>query len=163
MKRILLLGALITIIHLNVIAQQHNVQVNTGSYYKLTSLALIQSKIVIKNGYMYGPEKDYNYYMHQSRDLRIIGLSLLGGGLALGIVGVIYATTNTYYNEETVGALFLTSCILGVASIPCMVLAHVNKTKAKKLSVANQKTSFNIPGKAEKNIIGLSFSVPIGK
>ena len=162
MKHLLIFGALITTIHMNVIAQQDNVQVNTVSYYKLTS-ALLLSKKNINDSYMSGPEKDHNHYMHQSKTLKIIGLSLLGGGVALGIGGVIYVSKDSYYQESTASTLFLTSCILGVASIPCMVLAHVNKTKAKKLSMASQKTSFNIPGKAEKDIIGLSLSIPIGK
>lgn len=112
------------------------------------------------------PIKDYDYYNRKSRTLRITGLSLLGAGLVLGLSGLLVASNDNYADPEgrdrTIRTLFVLSAATGIASIPLMVLAHVNKTKAR-ASLSSQKTAFGIPGKAEKNIVGLTLSISVGK
>ncbi len=112
------------------------------------------------------PKKDHEYYNRKSRNLRTAGLSLLGAGLVLGLSGILVASNDNYADSErrdrTIRTLFVLSAATGIASIPLMVLAHVNKSKARAL-LSTQKTSFGIPGKAEKNIVGLTLSIPVGK
>jgi len=109
------------------------------------------------------PPKDYDYYNRKSRNQRITGLSLLGGGLLLGVAGALVSSSNAnsyQSNGQTAVALFIISAAAGLTSIPFMILAHASKTRAR-AALSTQKTY--IPGKGNNYITGLSVSLPIGK
>jgi hypothetical protein len=112
------------------------------------------------------PPKDHDLYLQRSRNQRITGLVLLGTGLVSSGIAVLLATSNnTNYNSNngsTAVALFIIGAATGIASIPFMVLAHVNKNKAK-VEVTGQKTGFGLPRNIGKEITGITLSIPIGK
>jgi hypothetical protein len=160
MKKIILILGLIIVTQLETKAQQEKQFIAVANYTTL--------KPMYSSGYNL-PEKDYAYYNRKSRNQRITGLSLLGGGLVLGVAGILVTSSNSTYSDvnyesrgETAVTLFILSAATGIASIPFMILAHVNKTKAR-AALSVQKTSFGIPGMTEKNIAGLTVSIPIGK
>ena len=108
--------------------------------------------------------RDYQLYKRRSRTMRITGLSLLGGGVVLGVTALLMATDNTsnYSNsrDNTIGTLFVLSAVTGIASIPFMILAHANNHKARTI-LKNQGAY--IPGKGAIPVTGLAVSVSIGK
>lgn len=112
------------------------------------------------------PEKDHDFYMRRCRTQRIIGLSMLGGGVIATGIGFIVASNDgglgSSNNENTSNALFITGATLGLGSIPFMILAHASKNKAK-LSLSSQKTGFGLPARFSKNITGLTVSINLGK
>jgi len=168
MKKNILLFVLVLAVHAVTEAQQNDLLLTkTKSPVQLN--AVLRGNTYIRNQYpafRNTPIKDYDYYNRKSRTLRITGLSLLGAGLVLGLSGLLVASNDNYTDYEgrdrTIRTLFVLSAATGIASIPLMVLAHVNKSKARAL-LSTQKTSFGIPGKAEKNIVGLTLSIPVGK
>lgn len=112
-----------------------------------------------------GPDnRDYSFYNKRSRTHRIIGLSLLGGGVVLGLSGVLVVNnenSNDYTRDDnTASTLFVLSAATGIASIPFMILAHANKSKAK---AALKTQGAYIPGKGIIPVTGLSLSLSIGR
>ncbi len=111
---------------------------------------------------------DYNLYKKRARTHRTIGLSLLGAGVVLGATGIIVASAddndpNTGFgerNDDAAATLFLFSAATGVASIPFMIIAHVNNSKAKAI-LKNQGAY--IPGRGTVPVAGVTVSIPIGK
>lgn len=166
MKKITLILALAFSVCAVTKAQQHNMPAKEVASPVQPNLALQRDKIFLAGNEPAGeniPPKDFDYYNRKSRNQRITGLSLLGGGLLLGGAGILSAnsvSSNYDSNGETSAALFIVSAAAGFASIPFMILAHVNKSKAR-ATLSTQKTF--IPGKADKNITGLTISIPIGK
>lgn len=169
MKKFILILTIVSGINNSTVAQRKDLPVIKTGYSGRANIAMLQGNTFISGhnpAYDNSPKKDYDYYNRKSRNLRITGLSLLGAGLVLGLSGLLVASNDNYTDSEgrdrTIRTLFVLSAATGIASIPLMVLAHVNKTKAR-TSLSSQKTSFGIPGKTEKNIIGLTLSIPVGK
>ena len=106
--------------------------------------------------------KDHTFYMQKSKNQRTVGLVLLGTGLLASGIGVLVATNaNSFNQSETAATCFIIGAATGIASIPLMVLAHVNRNKAK-LSLSSQKTGFGIPVKSG-DMTGLTLSMNIGR
>ena len=111
---------------------------------------------------------DYNLYKKRARTHRTIGLSLLGAGVVLGVTGIIVASADDgdnyngfgERNDDAAATLFLFSAATGVASIPFMIIAHVNNSKAKAI-LKNQGAC--IPGRGTVPVAGVTVSIPIGK
>ena len=167
MNKITLTLALIVALSLTTNAQQANGTIRAVNYSTAKPFLKIQSNAVQEDYSVPGNnEKDYNFYNRRSKNQRIIGLSLLGAGLVLGVAGILVSSNDNYTDNEkrdrTIRDLFILSAATGIASIPFMVMAHASKNKAR-AALSSQKTSFGIPGKAEKNITGLTLSIPIGK
>lgn len=142
------------------VAENHTA---TKSFLQIPNNTTLENKLTSAfSGY----DKDYNFYNRRSRNLRITGLSLLGGGLILGVSALLVSSNdNSTYSDSrdrTITTLFVLSAATGIASIPFMVLAHVNKSKAK-LAMKNQPTGFGVPANVNKNIAGLTMSITIGK
>jgi len=170
MKKIILTLALTCSLFMTTKAQE-NEKPGTKTEALLTlNNALVLNKTYLPNNYPAGgsgPDRDYKYYVHQSRNRRIIGLSLLGGGLICGVSAILISSNNSSRDyavvqrtDRTVETLFILSAATGIASIPFMILAHASKNKAR-AALAGQKTF--IPGKATKYVTGITLSIPIGK
>lgn len=149
-------------------AQQNNILQTKDAYPDQLNKSFVQSKTLLIGDNPFnenGPDKDYNYYNRKSRNQRITGLSLLGGGLVLSGIGVLLVTSSSQnYNNSgkdyTAVVLFGIGAAAGLASIPFMIMAHSSKNKAR-ATLSTQKIF--IPGKADKYITGLTVSIPIGK
>ncbi len=118
------------------------------------------------------PVHDKAYYLKKSRDNRIASLCLVGGGLVIGGIGaltfpkdydLIFGNSS---GKESQADLSIALVVIGSAamltSIPFTVMSSVNKRKAK-LMVISQKTGFGVPQHVDKNIMGVTMSLPIGK
>ena len=106
--------------------------------------------------------KDHTFYMQKSKNQRTVGLVLLGTGLLASGIGLLVATnSNSFDQSETAAYCFVIGAATGIASIPFMVIAHVNRNRAK-LSLSSQKTGFGIPFKSG-DMTGLTLSMNIGK
>ncbi len=170
MKKIILLPVLIFTLNLVTKAQPEKQFTAVTNIKILKHTALTEDNTFSKNLYSAaknGPDKDYAFYMHRSKNLRITGVSLLGAGLILGVSGLLVSSSNSNPNnydsrDQTIASLFIASAATGIASIPFMVLASVNKQKAK-LMLSNQKTGFGVPAKVSKDITGITLALPIGR
>lgn len=106
-------------------------------------------------------DKDYDYYMHKRKKNKTIGWALLGGGFGLTGIGVLMAVTNnTGGTQGKIAAIsFVAGAAAGIASIPFMIIANVNKNKAKAF-LSNQKTGYGMPLK-NNYVTGVTISIPI--
>lgn len=105
--------------------------------------------------------KDYNFYIQKSKNQRTAGLVLLGGGVLLSGIGLLIGTNNL--DDAVTGVVFMgVGALAGLGSIPLMILAHVNKNKAK-LMLSNQKTGLSVPSNVSKDIIGFTIAIQIVK
>jgi hypothetical protein len=161
MKQLLLTVLVILLIDQGLQAQQMSRLENPGHLNIKASMYGIKT-----NGEDPGV-KDYDFYMKRSRNQRIVGWSTLGAGLLLSAVGLLVATNSSddIYDdsdETTAGVLLATGAASGIVSIPFMIMASVNKHKAK-VMLNNQKTGFGVPPNVSKNIPGISLAIPIGQ
>lgn len=111
-----------------------------------------------------GPEKDYDFYKHRSKNQRIVGWATLGGGLLLGVGGILAANSvaNNHTGHSSLpGVLFVASAAAGVVSIPFMIMAGVNKRKANAL-IKTQNTGFDVPPGVSKTIVMIAIQIPLG-
>ncbi|MFM6925103.1 MAG: hypothetical protein ACKOU7_06340 [Ferruginibacter sp.] len=111
------------------------------------------------------PDKDADFYNRRSKNYRIVGWSTLGGGIVLSGIGLLlangdYATNNA--NSNTAGIVTLAGAVSGVVSIPFMIMASAYKHKAKAM-LGSQKTGFGVPANVSKDIVGITFQIPLGK
>jgi len=169
MKKIILALTCVAAIGMTTKAQQTEPSKTIGNYTAARTFLLVPTTTVLENkltSASNGYDKDYNFYNRRSRNMRIAGLSLLGGGLVLGVSALLVSgndySTYSDSRDRTITTLFVLSAATGIASIPFMVLAHVNKSKAR-LAMKNQPTGFGVPANVHKNITGLTMSIPIGK
>ncbi len=115
---------------------------------------------------------DKAYYLKKSRDNRIASICLAGGGLIIGGIGALSFPKNYDLLFENSSekesqadfsiALIAIGCTAMLTSIPCTIMSSVYKRKAK-LMVTSQKTGFGVPQNVDKNIMGVTMSLPIGK
>ncbi|MEO6490974.1 MAG: hypothetical protein ABIO04_13615 [Ferruginibacter sp.] len=114
--------------------------------------------------------KDYDYYMKRRKINKMVGWSLLGGGLLFSGVGLILAATVPSYNyndpnsynsverhDNATGVCLVVGAVAGIASIPFMIIATANHNKAK-LLMTEQKTGAYIPA-IKGNIKGLTLAI----
>ena len=120
-----------------------------------------------------GNNKDYDYYMKKSRNNKIASWCLVGGGFVIAGIGAL--TFPKYYDPvwggndsetENKADVSTTLIVVGIAamlsSIPCTIMASVNKRKAK-LMVSSQKTGQRLPPGIGNTVTGMTISIPIGK
>lgn len=168
MKKILLILAIIFPGYTIVNAQQIDLSLTNKDQPAITNTVNLPNNSFLKNNpsaSAKSPEKGYDFYNTKSRNQRIIGLSLLGAGLVLGVSGILVSsnnnnTTDYVQRDRTISTLFILSGATGIASIPFMILAHDSKNKAR-AALSGQKTF--IPGKGNSYVTGLTVSIPIGK
>lgn len=112
------------------------------------------------------PDNDANFYLHRSKNYRIVGWSTLGAGLIASGAGLLLATNNSNYysssNDDAAALLFLFGAVSGITSIPFMIMASVYKQKAR-LLMTSQKTGFGVPSNVGKDITGITMTIPLGK
>ncbi len=166
MKKFILILGLIIIALSETNAQQEQ-QFTAATNYSSLKAGLTQPKNTFLK-IMYSPVrnkpvKDYDYYMQKKKNNLTAGLVTLGSGLLLSGIGLITATNGTSIDTDaTAAVLFITGAASGIASIPLMIMATVYGHKAKVL-VKAQKTGFGVPQNVDKNIMGVTMSLPIGK
>ena len=154
MKKILLTLGLIIAAQLATKAQQEKQFIAAANYTTLKSMYSSGNNL---------PDKDYDYYMRKRKNSLIAGWVTLGAGVALsGIAWITSANSKSFDNDATAGVLFIAGAASGIASIPCMIMATVNKHKAK-MQLGSQKTGFGVPAGVSKDIVGITFKVGIGK
>lgn len=165
MKKIITV-LLVTVVLCTVTNAQFQVKNNLpvpNSTELLSTTSLINQAEVLQ-GFANSPVKDYAFYMRHCHNMRITGLVLLGTGLVSSGIALILATNNnsSYNNNNgnTVVALFIVGAATGIASIPFMVLAHVNKNKARAM-LTTQKTGFDNRSLINKNINGITITLPL--
>lgn len=176
MKKIILILSLIAVNHMETKAQQET-QSTTATYLtaiKFTSFP--EQNTFSKNGYLSGKndtDKDYNYYMQKSKRQRTVGWVTLGSGIVLSGIGLLIAgnsepTTDIYGNlidddnSSIAAVLTIAGAASGIVSIPFMIMASSNRHKAKVILKA-QKTGFGVPQNVDKNIMGVTMRLPIGR
>lgn len=173
MKKTILILSLITVNHMETKAQQETQSTDASGYTAAKHTVLQVNHTFLNNTYYFtgnGPDKDYDFYKRISKNYRIAGWSTLGGGIILGVAGLLVATNNNSYSdynselraERTNRVLFISSAAVGIISIPLMIMATVYGHKAKVLLKA-QKTGFGVPQNVDKNIMGVTISLPIGR
>jgi len=114
-----------------------------------------------------GPDKDADFYMHRSKNYRIVGWSTLGAGLVASGAGLLIASIssnnfNNNANDNTAAVLFVFGAVSGITRIPFMIMATSYKHKAKAM-VSSQKTGFGVPPGVSKDIVGITLQIPLGK
>ncbi len=162
MKKLNLLAVAMLFIQLQTSAQQEKQSDVAFGYQTLKGnvVNLANSKYESAN---YSDLKDYAYYLQKKKNNLTAGLVTLGAGLAFSGIGLITASNSSNIDSDVTAAVFLiVGAASGIASIPLMVMANVYGHKAK-ISLSNQKTGFGLPSRADKNIAGLTISIPFGK
>jgi hypothetical protein len=146
--------------------QQNQLKAATGINTLLSGIPL-QDIYLSKNKALLlspGPEKDYNFYLHKSKNQRIVGWATLGGGILLSGIGILIANADYGYNDSgssAAGILTVAGAVSGIVSIPFMIMASANKHKAKAL-LNTQKTGFGVPPGVSKSIVGITIQIPLG-
>ena len=158
MKKSILMLSVIFLIAMELKAQQESQLITANSLSPTNPVSFSMASYS-------GPDKDADFYLRRSKNQRIAGWATLGGGLLLSGIGFLIinadVTTNSG-NDGTAAVLFITGAPSGIVSIPFMIMASANKHKAK-LMLSNQKTGFGVPQHVDKNIMGVTMSLPIGK
>jgi len=158
MKKSILMLSVIFLIAMELKAQQESQLITANSLSTTNPVSFSMASYS-------GPDKDADFYLRRSKNQRIAGWATLGGGLLLSGIGFLIinadVTTNSG-NDGTAAVLFITGAASGIVSIPFMIMARANKHKAK-LMLSNQKTGFGVPQHVDKNIMGVTMSLPIGK
>ena len=108
--------------------------------------------------------KDHAYYLQKSKNQRTAGLILLGAGVIISGIGLLVATNqNANLDQTETGVIIMgIGAVSGIVSIPLMIMAHVNRSKAK-LMLSSQKKGVGIPHKYGKDLTGITLSIPIGR
>ncbi|HMK03000.1 MAG TPA: hypothetical protein VK489_02365 [Ferruginibacter sp.] len=103
--------------------------------------------------------------MKKSKNQRVVGWTTLGAGLLLSGIGILVGSSGSSLNESNTtatGVILLAGAVSGIVSIPFMIMATVNKHKAK-LILDNKKTGFGVPSHVGRDIAGVTMVIPIGK
>lgn len=110
------------------------------------------------------PEKNYDYYMQKSQTNRTAGWATLGAGVVLAGVGLLIGgNNNATLNQAQTGAYIMgVGALSGIVSIPFMIMAGVNKRKAKAM-LADQHIGLGVPPGVSSKITGITISIPVGK
>lgn len=167
MKRIVLIPFLILIICLNTKAQNENFLHVSVKNNQLKDKAVKPAYFSLnpKKNYTYsGPDKDADYYLHKSKNQRIVGWATLGGGILLSGIGILIANADYGYYDSgssAAGVITVAGAVSGIVSIPFMILASANKHKAKAL-LNTQKTGFGVPPGVSRSITGITILIPLG-
>ena len=166
MKKTILILATLIACHITTTAQQEQSLIsnlNAGIEKNIMVFPGTGQANSVSSSVNSNTDNEYESYKPRSRNLRITGLSLLGGGLIMGVSALLISSNNNSYSDsrdKTITTLFILSAATGIASIPLMVLAHVNNTKAR-AAMSTQKTF--IPGKGNSYLTGITLSLPVGK
>lgn len=158
-KSILILGIIFSI-YMQTKAQQESLSTSLTVYNSVKPVSYPSPN-------HFGTDKDYDFYMQKSKNQRTIGWATLGGGFLLSGIGILVASSpNSNYNtggKDYAPAILLgLGAVSGIVSIPFMIMASVNKNKAK-VMLTNQKTGFGVPSNVSKDITGITFQLHIGK
>ena len=174
MKKIILISGILLIV--NIISKA---QSSTPGYYK--SVAAINTAAIAGQlsamHYTFLEDsivvKDAKYYLVKSQNQKTAAWILLGGGAACTGIGilifpkdynVVWGTNTTSQESNATFSTILT--IAGFASmltsIPVFISSSINKRRAH-AGVSYQKTGFGIPVKSDKEIAGITLSIPIGR
>jgi hypothetical protein len=132
------------------------------SFRNMNDINGVQGKNYLSTNY--SPDKDAEFYKHRSKNYRIVGWSTLGAGVVLSGIGVLLANgdyATTHANSNTAGVLTIAGAASGIVSIPFMIMASVNKQKARAM-VESQKTGFGVPSNVSSYITGITVSIPLG-
>lgn len=168
MKSIIIFAFIILACFNNVFAQE-NITYATANFSKNLNTGFLHSNEYINSKYLgydtgKGLQKDYDFYKRKSKNQRTVGWATLGGGILLSGLGILLAT-NDYdlysSNANYPGILIVAGCVSGIVSIPFMILANINKHKAK-LILETQKTGFSLPPGISKSVVGISFQIKLG-
>ncbi|HMI78103.1 MAG TPA: hypothetical protein VK484_04885 [Ferruginibacter sp.] len=167
MKKIISLLVLMLFVFTGIKAQQQKEFIIAESYPDLKSLELARSAFFSKKIYTPAdndPDKDYDFYMRRSKDMRTVGLITLGGGLVFAGIGLIYGLKDNPTDGDQSTFIFssIAGGALGIASIPFMISAYSNRNKAK-LVLSKQNTGFGLPSKVSRGITGITLAICIGK
>ncbi len=168
MKKISFLLALVVAIHFNTKAQDHFLAYAGYKAIFTGNLNSPNKATIAAQLYMAGDSarivKDHAYYRQKSKEQRNNGLILLGSGVVVSGVGLLIATKKdaTFDQQTTGGVIMLAGAVLGIVSIPMMIMATVNHHKASTM-ISSQPTGFGVPANVSKNITGITMSIPIGK
>ena len=111
-------------------------------------------------------------YQVKSRNQKTGAWVLMGlgfAGLVSGIIIDVNHADDNLYSTFTTGKTNNTGTIIAIAgggmmlgSIPLFIASARNKSKAK-LSVSTQNTNLGIPKGINKNVTGITMSIPIGR
>ena len=159
MKKSILFLLVMMAVNPNIKAQQESQLGNTSF---ITSLKTVSVNSVPYVGL--ANDKDYDYYMKKSKGYRAVGWSTLTGGLVLSGVGLlISASSSASFEAVETGVIIMgIGALSGIVSIPFMIMATVNKHKAQ-LMLDKKKTGFGVPSNVDKNIMGITMSIELGK
>ena len=164
MKKILLTSTIILLIATAIQAQQPQPvdQLASSTVTSLTPRSFNQV-FMANNGYN-TPEKDQAFYKRQSKTQLTIGLVLLGTGLVSSGAALLVANGNDVNsnNGSTIATLFVIGAATGIASIPFMAMSLASHNKAKAF-VNNQKTGLGSYTDGNKDVTGVTLSIPIGR
>lgn len=163
MKQLLLLIVLQITCHITKAQEAVTEKISSRLFFNATAQAPS-----FNNTDLHFPNDEYEMYNRRSRTMRVTGLSLLGVGLISGVTALLIATNNdsnrSYEaidrDDRTSTTLFVVSAATGIASIPFMILAHANKSKAK---AALKTQGAYIPGKGTIPVTGVSLAISIGR
>jgi hypothetical protein len=100
------------------------------------------------------------YYRKQNKQQKTIGWVLLGGGLALGIIGINQMANDLFSDSNRGEALWLIGDVAVIASIPLFISAAKNKGRAEIL-LRNQNVPLSIHSGTKLLTVGLR--IPLGK
>lgn len=162
MKKGTLILSLFTGLYISTMAQSDQTPKVNGNFTAYNTSRLSTRNSFLKTGFDDPITKDYDFYIQKSKNQRAAGWVLLGGGVLLSGVGLLIgANSSATFSQAETGVIIMgVGALAGLGSIPLMIMAHVNKNKAK-LMLSNQKTGFGVPPNVSKDIRGITLSFPI--
>ena len=164
MKKTALILSLFIALYMSTTAQSDQIQKVNGNLTAYNASLLSTGNGFTTNRFEDPITKDYDYYIQKSKNQRTAGLVLLGGGVLLSGIGLLVAANkNASFDDAATGGVIMgLGALAGLGSIPLMIMAHVNKNKAK-LMLSKQKTGFGVPSNVSKDITGITMIMPVGK
>jgi len=165
MKKIPVLIVLLAVLHIHAKGQfQLSKDKSSAVFYKGTINQPDNRFAVNINQFLNdsaGISKDHAYYLQKSKNQRKAGLILLGSGVLLSGIGLLIATSNNanFDNTQTGVTIMGIGALSGIVSIPMMIMAHANRSKAK-LLLSEQKTGYGVPSK-KGYLTGVTISIPM--
>ncbi|MBL0182795.1 MAG: hypothetical protein IPP96_11085 [Chitinophagaceae bacterium] len=148
-----------------------NAQINANKQ-PVVKTDLISPVNLFENGkYNNAPVNDEPVnYLQKSRNQKIAGWCFVGAGavgLAIGLASfpkgdLLFPSDEDASKADRATTITIIGSALLIGSTPFFILSNVNKRKAR-LSVSSNKTGFGVPSKVNKNITGITMSIPIGK
>ena len=164
MKKTALFLIFFTALCISTMAQSHQTPAINSSLTACNTSHLTTGNIFFKNGFDDPITKDHDFYIQKSKNQRTAGWVLLSAGVGLSGIGLLIGTNrNASFDQAATGAVITgIGALSGIISIPFMIMAGVNKHKAK-VMLTNQKTGFGLPPNVSKDIVGITVKIPIGK